>query len=79
MTRRGILGALFGTHLSWNQIGDTPPAGPGRIWLTAGPAPSDTTRQTSTGTETHDAVVYMDSADDKLKILRADGTITTIG
>ena len=78
MNRRGILGYLFGTRLSWNQVGDAPALGPSRIWLNAGPAPADTTRQTASGPETWDAVLYLDSTDSKLKMLQSDGIIIVI-
>ena len=51
------------------------PATPGfQYYLTAGPRPTNTT----TDGETYDAVLYLDSADNKLKVLKRNGTLVSL-
>ena len=71
-----LLDVNLGTHiLTAASITTGTPGAPSRIWLTAGPAPLDTTDDKGM---IRDAVVYLDMADQNVKVLRKDGSMAPL-
>lgn len=76
MTRRSIFRIFLPqTAVSWHQIGNRGDAGPTRFGMGAGPAPPDTVVDGIA----HDCVIYLDSADNKLKVRKLDGSVVVLG
>ena len=73
MTRRSLCFGLFQTHARFEQVAGAP-GQLVRYGFIAGPAPTDT----KIFGDQQDAVLYLDAADQKVKVLHADGTIGKI-